>query len=266
MNVLNYMLLKQANQQPAPPGQEAPPPPPQAMAMQTVPAGPGEMPAVEKKYKQGDGDFKIAMQGLNNLIYSLNRRQAGDMSAMQQFDRSKMASMNKQADLHPFSNVPVFGDGLNKAYNWMSRQTGKVQAAKQIFDNLPETAKQQQRLNNNMMQANDAAEGVLNDPAVQAYRKEGVTGLIRHSLNQAYDGLGDTLASYGRRAMNFLGTDYTGTGYLQNWKIGLGLLGAYGAYRMLANNDEDDERKREIEELRKLRLEAARWNLYNQRY
>lgn len=66
--------------------------------------------------------------------------------------------------------------------------------------------------------------------------------------------------------MNFLGTDYTGTGYLQNWKLGLGLLGAYGVYRMLSNGNEDDERKREIEELRKLRLEAARQNLYNQRY
>lgn len=266
MNVLNYMLLKQANQQPPPGqgGQQPLPPPPQAVAMQTMPAGPGEMPSVEKKYKQGDGDFKTAMQGLNNLIYSLNRRQVGDTSAMRQFDRSKMASMNKQAYFPLFNNIPFVVRYTDKASRWAGRQAAKVQAAKQIFDNLPETAKQQQRLNNNLSQANDTAESVLKDPATQAYREGGVKGLIRHGLNQAYDGLGDTLASYGRRAMNFLGTDYTGTGYLQNWKLGLGLLGAYGVYRMLSNGNEDDARKKEMEELRRMRLEMARQNLYRQ--
>lgn len=228
-------MEKLAAQAPPPASTQAPPPPPpQAVAMQTVPAGPGEMPAPQKKYKDGPGDVKNAQNSLNNLVYALDRYMQGDTAALRQFQQQKMASIQKQA-------YDWTGGWQGGPKEWVHKAG---EDAKELGSQLASWGKEKAK------QALSWAES--NYPEQTAKAKD---WYIRHNY-------GDLAAD----AYNWLNKDSLGLG-LKNWHVGAGLLGIgglYGIYRTFSGSEEEKRRKQEAEEMRKLRMEMAKQNLYRQ--
>lgn len=224
----DYIMQKMAMQGPPPP------PPPQAVAMQTVPAGPGEVPSEQKKYKDGPGDSKQVQDSLGNLVYALNMHMQGDTEALRQFQQPKVASIQKQADtLKDYGTIGHSAwDALGPAW-----QTAREKGLSAGFDKFKsETA-------NNIKHR---------DP--QLYEKK-VTDYLK-----------DNYGEWAADTYNWFNKDSLGLGF-KNWQVGAGLLGVggvYGLYRMFSSSDEEKRRKREMEELRRMRMEMARQNLYRQ--